>query len=77
MYVELTNGRVYGCDLVVSATGVTPATDSITSGNQFAVAADGGLEVNDRMETSLPDVFAAGDVCTACWELSPHWLQVF
>ncbi len=26
VYVELTNGRVYGCDLIVSATGVVPNT---------------------------------------------------
>jgi len=26
VYVELTNGHVYGCDFVVSATGVTPNT---------------------------------------------------
>jgi len=26
VYVELTNGQVYGCDFVVSATGVTPNT---------------------------------------------------
>ena len=26
VYVELTNGHIYGCDFVVSATGVTPNT---------------------------------------------------
>jgi len=75
-YIELTNGNVYGCDLIVSATGVTPFTDCVLSGNNFEVSADGGLKVNDKMETSVTDVFAAGDVCTACWEHSPHWLQM-
>ena len=28
------------------------------------------------METSIPDVYAAGDVCHASWEEAPHWLQV-
>ncbi|XP_005090885.1 pyridine nucleotide-disulfide oxidoreductase domain-containing protein 1 [Aplysia californica] len=75
-YVELTNGKIYGCDLVVSATGVVPFTDTVLPGNHFELASDGGLRVNDKMETSQPHVFAAGDVCTACWEHSPHWLQM-
>lgn len=28
------------------------------------------------MQTSVQDVFAAGDVCTAGWQLSPLWQQV-
>lgn len=31
LYVELTNGKVYGCDLVVSATGVVPNTSVFTN----------------------------------------------
>ena len=30
LHVQLTNGSVYGCDLVLSATGVLPCTDFIT-----------------------------------------------
>ena len=26
MYVKLTNGAIYGCDVIVSATGVLPNT---------------------------------------------------
>uniref|UniRef100_A0A1A8NSW5 Pyridine nucleotide-disulfide oxidoreductase domain-containing protein 1 n=1 Tax=Nothobranchius rachovii TaxID=451742 RepID=A0A1A8NSW5_9TELE len=37
---------------------------------------DGGLQVDDHMRTSEPDVYAAGDVCTACWEHSPLWQQM-
>lgn len=43
---------------------------------QFAVAEDGGLKVDKHMHTSLPDVFAAGDICTTAWEPSPVWHQV-
>uniref|UniRef100_A0A8C1U383 Pyridine nucleotide-disulfide oxidoreductase domain-containing protein 1 n=1 Tax=Cyprinus carpio TaxID=7962 RepID=A0A8C1U383_CYPCA len=32
-YVQLTNGKIYGCDFVVSATGVVPNTDPFLSGN--------------------------------------------
>jgi len=43
---------------------------------QFSLASDGGIEVDGRMRTSVADVFAAGDVCTAAWPCSPYWLQV-
>ena len=36
VYVEMTNGKIYGCDLVVSATGVTPFTDPFLKGNNVS-----------------------------------------
>ncbi|KAG7456196.1 hypothetical protein MATL_G00249190 [Megalops atlanticus] len=76
VYIQLTNGKIYGCDFIVSATGVTPNTEPFLHGNNFAVAEDSGLRVDDHMRTSEPDVYAAGDVCTACWEPSPLWQQM-
>nr|XP_046235493.1 pyridine nucleotide-disulfide oxidoreductase domain-containing protein 1 isoform X2 [Scatophagus argus] len=76
LYVQLTNGKTFGCDFVVSATGVVPNTEPFLHGNKFALADDGGLQVDDHMMTSEPDVYAAGDVCTACWEHSPLWQQM-
>ncbi|KAM4676554.1 pyridine nucleotide-disulfide oxidoreductase domain-containing protein 1 [Discoglossus pictus] len=76
VYVELTSGKIYGCDFVVSATGVVPNVDPFTSGNNFDLAEDGGLKVDDHMRTSLPHVFAAGDICTASWEHSRLWQQM-
>ncbi|XP_049616202.1 pyridine nucleotide-disulfide oxidoreductase domain-containing protein 1 [Syngnathus scovelli] len=76
VYVLLTNGKTFGCDFIVSATGVTPNTEPFLHGNNFALAEDGGLRVDDHMATSEPDVYAAGDVCTACWEHSPLWQQM-
>ena len=32
VFVELTNGKVYGCDFIVSATGVIPNTTHIIQG---------------------------------------------
>ncbi|KAK2101841.1 Pyridine nucleotide-disulfide oxidoreductase domain-containing protein 1 [Saguinus oedipus] len=43
---------------------------------QFDLGEDGGLKVDDHMHTSLPDVYAAGDICTASWQLSPVWQQM-
>lgn len=43
---------------------------------QFKLAEDCGLRVDEHMRTSEPDVYAAGDVCSAGWEPSPLWQQV-
>ena len=29
VYALLTNGKIYGCDFIVSATGVVPASDDL------------------------------------------------
>ncbi|XP_049891795.1 pyridine nucleotide-disulfide oxidoreductase domain-containing protein 1 isoform X1 [Epinephelus moara] len=76
VYIQLTNGKTFGCDFVVSATGVVPNTEPFLHGNNFALAEDGGLQVDDHMMTSESDVYAAGDVCTACWKHSPLWQQM-
>lgn len=34
VYVELSNGKLIGCDLVISATGVVPAVDIFTKHNK-------------------------------------------
>lgn len=36
VYVHLTNGKTYGCDVVVSATGVVPNTEPFLSGNKVS-----------------------------------------
>ncbi|XP_006866991.1 PREDICTED: pyridine nucleotide-disulfide oxidoreductase domain-containing protein 1 [Chrysochloris asiatica] len=76
VYVELTNGKIYGCDFIVSATGVTPNVEPFVHGNNFNLGQDGGLKVDDHMHTSLPDIYAAGDICTASWKPSPVWQQM-
>lgn len=74
--VELTNGKVYECDFVISATGVTPKIMfDVRDDKKFDVAHDGGIKINWKMETNLPDIFAAGDVCTVDWT-SEHWFQM-
>jgi len=42
----------------------------------FQVAEDGGILVNQSMETNIPDIYAAGDVCTVNWDVARHWFQV-
>ncbi|KAM3926685.1 pyridine nucleotide-disulfide oxidoreductase domain-containing protein 1 isoform 2-T2 [Leptodactylus fuscus] len=76
VYAVLTNGKVYGCDFVVSATGVFPNVEPFVGGNNFDLGEDGGLTVDDHMRTSVPHVYAAGDVCSTGWTPSPHWQQM-
>lgn len=76
VYIQLTNGKVYGCDFVVSATGVIPNAEPFTSCADFDVEVDGGIKVDLNMRTNIPDVYAAGDVCSASWEPSLHWFQM-
>ena len=80
LYVMLTNGTVFGCDLVVSATGVTPSAGDIVvkgGGAGLALAGDGGVKVDRKMSTNIPCVYAAGDVCTTQWDNHSNlWFQV-
>lgn len=76
IYVSLSNGKIYGCDFLVSATGVMPNTDVILQGNSFDLANDGGIKVNSKMQTNIPNVFSAGDLCNASWEMAEHWFQM-
>lgn len=46
------------------------------AGNSFTLGMDGGLLVDEKMRTTVKDVFAAGDVCSPGWPLAPHWFQV-
>ncbi|XP_055681260.1 pyridine nucleotide-disulfide oxidoreductase domain-containing protein 1 [Lutzomyia longipalpis] len=73
--VELTNGQTLECDFVVSATGVNPRID-YTVDSPLERAIDGGISVNELMRTSLVDVYAAGDCCTATWKPAENWFQM-
>lgn len=45
-------------------------------GNNLSVGEDGGLVINEQMETTEKNVYAAGDACTPGWEKARHWFQV-
>ena len=74
LYVRLTSGRVYGCDFVVSATGVVPQGAVLSS--VLKVSAEGGVLVDDCLRTSCERVYAAGDLTTPGWDLAKHWLHM-
>ncbi len=47
------------CDLVVVGIGIAPAVEALAGSG---IALDNGILVNERCQTNVPDVFAAGDV---------------
>lgn len=72
--VRLDNGVTIDCDLVLAATGVAP---------QSRIAAEAGLQIRDSrivvgsdMATSVPGVYAAGDVALARHEVAGRHLAV-
>ena len=58
--VQLDNGDRLGADVVISATGVRANTRFLEGSG---IETDFGVLVNDRLQSSHPDVYAAGDVC--------------
>jgi len=57
--VTLTTGETLPADLYLSAVGVKPNVE-LLAGSGIEIA--NGIVVNDRMETSIPGIYAAGDV---------------
>jgi NAD(P)H-nitrite reductase large subunit len=57
--VALKDGRVVPADVVVAATGIRPNAELA---RDAGIAVGRGVLVDDRMRTSAPNVFAAGDV---------------
>jgi len=55
-------GSVIETDIVIVAIGVRPNTGLI-EGKGIRTGKSGGIIVNDRMETSLPGIYAVGDCC--------------
>src|SRR5215468_7721731 len=59
--VRTRKGRVLECDLVVAGIGIVPNAELLAAAG---AQVDNGVLVDARCRTSLPDVFAAGDVAS-------------
>jgi 3-phenylpropionate/trans-cinnamate dioxygenase ferredoxin reductase component len=60
--VRTSDGRRIACDLVVVGVGVEPRVELARAAS---LRLENGIAVSDRLETSAPGVFAAGDVAAA------------
>lgn len=58
--VKLADGTDLACDMVVMAIGVAPNA-ALAKAAGLEIGAFGGITVNDYMQTSDPDIYAAGD----------------
>ncbi len=58
--VRLKDGDTISCDMAVLAIGVAPDT-ALAKDAGFELGIKGSIVVNERMETSVPDVYAVGD----------------
>ncbi|PZT54445.1 FAD-dependent oxidoreductase [Paenibacillus silvae] len=58
--VELSDGLLLSADMVILAIGVTPDT-SFLQNSGVALGARGHIVVNEKMETSVPHIYAVGD----------------
>ncbi len=62
--VKLTSGEFFPCDLVGAGIGVKPQLDCV---RDTSIKVDRGILVNEYLEASEPDVYAAGD-CAQIWD---------
>lgn len=60
--VTLSTGEVLPADVYLSVVGVKPGIDFLTGSG---IAIENGIVVDERMQTNLPGVYAAGDVAEA------------
>jgi 3-phenylpropionate/trans-cinnamate dioxygenase ferredoxin reductase subunit len=58
MAVETRNGGHVACDSIVVGIGIVP---EVSLALQAGLQVDNGIEVDELLETSVPDIYAAGD----------------
>jgi len=58
--VKIKDGKTVKTDFVILSVGIKPNTDLLLENGAEHIS-NGALKVNERMETSISDIFAAGD----------------
>jgi 3-phenylpropionate/trans-cinnamate dioxygenase ferredoxin reductase component len=71
--VRTRDGRTIDCDLVVVGVGAQPRTELATAAR---LRVDDGILVDRYLETSVPGIFAAGDVAKAHHPAHARWIRV-
>jgi nitrite reductase (NADH) large subunit len=70
--VTLASGRGVACELVASALGVVPNSEFLAN-TGIALAPNGAVAVNRRLQSSLPNIWAAGDVANVAGQWLALW----
>lgn len=67
--VQLKCGSLIEADMVIVATGIAPATKFLER-TETGISLDehGAIKCDPFLQSSAPDIFAAGDVCSF-----PYW----
>jgi NADPH-dependent 2,4-dienoyl-CoA reductase/sulfur reductase-like enzyme/rhodanese-related sulfurtransferase len=73
--IELSDGRRISAELVLFSVGVRPEL-SLAKAAGLAIGPSGGLQVDDRLRTSDPDVFAAGDMVEVVHRVSGRKVRI-
>jgi len=71
--VRTSGGKVVECDFAVVGIGIAPRT---ALAEDAGLAIDNGVVTNERLETSAPGIFAAGDVASAWHPFYEHRIRV-
>ena len=71
--VRTSDGRGIDCDFVIAGVGAMPNT---ALAEQAHLAVDNGIVVDDRLRSSVPTIFAAGDVANAYHPLYGRHVRV-
>jgi len=58
--VKLDSGKVFGCSMVIVGKGVQPNVDLVKDTD---IKVNEGIIVDNRLQTNIPNIYAAGDVC--------------
>jgi 3-phenylpropionate/trans-cinnamate dioxygenase ferredoxin reductase subunit len=59
--LRLADGTVIPCDIVIAGIGAVPET---ALAEKSGLDIDNGIRVNEKLQTSDPNIFAAGDCCS-------------
>ncbi|MEI9936375.1 MAG: FAD-dependent oxidoreductase [Pseudomonadota bacterium] len=70
--VALASGRSVGCELVAAALGVVPNSEFLAN-TGLSLAPNGAVAVNRRLQSSVANVWAAGDVANVAGEWLALW----
>lgn len=74
--LRIEDGITIPADIVIISTGIRPEIKAVEN---TGIKTDRGIIVNERMETTFPDIYAAGDVAEieirGIRKLNPIWLN--